>query len=150
MRSLASITGTKRLANSRLRAGEWNQAAANTHPETVTVELLNHTDTPIEVFQLIHKHELLHLVFPPREIKGTIRMYPPEFWEAERELCPERRIAWAWLWYNLSDCLKQRPRLEKIDVLGCWKKVWSSPKSSIEDVRGLHGKWEATEEEGGW
>ena len=113
-------------------------------------QLLNHSDTPIEVFQSIHKHELLHLVFPPREIEGMTRMHPPEFWEAERVLCPERRIAWEWLWYNLSDCLKRRPRLERLDVLGCWKKVWSRPKSSIEEVRGLFDKSKAPEEEYGW
>ena len=50
------------------------------------------------------------------------------------DLCPERGIAWAWLWGNLGDCLKQRARQERIDVLRNWKKVWSVPKSSIEDV----------------
>jgi hypothetical protein len=44
MRSLASITGIKRPANSRLRERDPNQAAANTHPETVTVELPGHQD----------------------------------------------------------------------------------------------------------
>ena len=40
MRSLASITGIKRRANSRLREPDQNQAVANTHPETVAVELV--------------------------------------------------------------------------------------------------------------
>ena len=39
MRSLASITGIRRRANSRPRERDQNQAAANTHPETVTVEV---------------------------------------------------------------------------------------------------------------
>ena len=99
---------------------------------------------------MIHKHELLHLVIPPREVEGTTRMHPPEFWEAEHTVCPERSIAWAWLWNNLGDCLKRRARLERIDVLRNWKKVWSVPKSSIEDVRCLVGKWEGTREEDGW
>ena len=42
MRSLASITGIRRRANSRPRERDQNQAAANTHHETVTVELTRH------------------------------------------------------------------------------------------------------------
>ena len=39
MRSLASITGFKRQVNSLRRERDQDQAAASTHPETVTVEL---------------------------------------------------------------------------------------------------------------
>jgi hypothetical protein len=42
MRSLASITGFKRQANSRLRERDQNKVAANTHPETVTVKVSIH------------------------------------------------------------------------------------------------------------
>jgi len=113
-------------------------------------QILNHPDTPIEVFQTIHKHELLHLIIPPREIGGKQRSHPPEFWEAERDLCPERVIAWAWIWENLSDCLKRRPHLERIDVLRCWKRIWSSPRLGIEEVEGYLRKWETIKEEDGW
>jgi hypothetical protein len=41
MRSLASITGFKRQVNSLRPERAQDQAAASTHPETVTVELLS-------------------------------------------------------------------------------------------------------------
>lgn len=88
-------------------------------------QLLNHSDTPREVFSLICKHELLHLRITPRfDGKRTIQ-HPPEFWKAEEAMAPERRIAWAWIWGNLGVCLKIRPVLERIDVRSNWKKTWN-------------------------
>ena len=97
-------------------------------------QVLNHGDTPIEVVDLFCKHELLHLRIPP-VVKNTKRIqHPPEFWEEERRICPERNLAWDWIWHNHWACLKRRPRLEKVDVLPNWRKVWSMPKLSPETI----------------
>jgi hypothetical protein len=94
-------------------------------------QVFNHADTPIEVIDLICKHELLHLRIPPIiEGKKEIQ-HPPEFWEAEREICPERNLAWSWIWINLDGCLKKRPRLERIDVLPAWKRKWCTTRVDV-------------------
>ena len=94
-------------------------------------QILNHAETPIEVIEVICKHELLHLRIPPIiEGKKEIQ-HPPEFWEAEREISPERNLAWSWIWSNLWFCLKKRPRLERVDVLPAWKSVWCAPKIDL-------------------
>ena len=87
-------------------------------------QILNHGDTPVEVVSTICKHELLHTRIPP-VVKGkrTIQ-HPPEFWEAERVMTPERSAAWSWIWINLGLYLKKRPRLERIDVLWNWRERW--------------------------
>ena len=108
-------------------------------------QVLNHSNTPRIVFDLVCKHELLHIRIPPREVEGKERMHPPEFWEAEKELCPGRKLAWAWIWRNLWDCLRRRLKLERVDVLKRWKKIWFRPMSGLEDVLPLMrepGKWE--------
>jgi hypothetical protein len=94
-------------------------------------QLLNHSDTPIEVISLLLKHELLHLRIPPSIIDGRRVQHPPQFWEAEQELCPERTAAWDWIWFNLYDCLKERPQLERIDVRRNWRNVWNRPKAGL-------------------
>lgn len=102
----------------------YKEAAANIYIHQV----LNHDDTPIEVVDMICNHELLHLRIAPIEVDGKSIQHPPEFWTAEREVSPWREDAWLWIWKNLWRCLKIRPRLERIDVLPCWKKVWGEPK----------------------
>ena len=51
-------------------------------------QVLNHSETPEDVIQLICKHELLHLVIPPSIIGQKEVQHPPEFWEAEQRLRP--------------------------------------------------------------
>lgn len=92
-------------------------------------QLLNHIDTPPEVFSLILKHQLLHLWVPPTSINGKLKQHPPEFWDAEKTICPERRFAWIWMRENLSASFHRRPRLERIDVGGNWKEIWNQPKT---------------------
>ena len=100
-------------------------------------QVLNHSDTPVEVGSLICKHELLHIRIPPViEGKKKIR-HPPEFWEAEKAIAPERTLAWRWIWNNLASCLKKRPRLERIDVLPNWRDVWSHPMLDLAACRRL-------------
>lgn len=84
-------------------------------------EVLNHSETPEEVFSTVCKHELLHLVVPKREVKGRVTSHPPEFWEREDQIAPERDMAWRWLLMHLGNCLKRRPQLERIDVMASWR-----------------------------
>jgi hypothetical protein len=92
---------------------------------------------------------LLHLRIPP-VIEGKKKIqHPPEFWEAEREICPEWNLAWSWIWINLDCCLKERPRMERIDVLPTWKREWCVPKV---DAKTCQKKWVSgnADEEKGW
>lgn len=102
-------------------------------------QILNHSDTPVEVIRLLCIHELLHLRIRPREIDGKRTIHPPEFWEEEATLCPERDDAWSWIWGNYPLALKPRPRLERIDVKSNWKDSWGRKKLSIEELRSLGG-----------
>lgn len=70
-------------------------------------QILNHSDTPVEVVTLICKHELLHIRIPPVVEGKKTTQHPPEFWAAEEAMCPERNCAWCWIWVNLALCLKK-------------------------------------------
>jgi hypothetical protein len=100
-------------------------------------QLLNHSATPSEVIRLIIVHELLHLRIPPVDVQDRVLQHPPQFRAAERELLPDRRDAWAWIWGNLWSCLKIRRRLEQIDVLSNWKSVWGAPKQDVQTCLNL-------------
>jgi hypothetical protein len=113
-------------------------------------QILNHDQTPRDVISLICKHDLLHLRIPPAEKDGEVMQHTPEFWEAERAICPERTRAWAWIWTNLGTCLKRRPRLERIDVLPAWKRVWNQPRTDIETCLAIYRVADKEPEEGGW
>lgn len=84
-------------------------------------EVLNDADIPEEVISLILKHELLHTVVRPRLIDGVKKIHPPEFFEKERLIAPERQQAWDWIWINLEFCLKRHKKKEGIYVLSNWK-----------------------------
>lgn len=96
-------------------------------------QILNHSETPVEVMRHILKHELLHLRIRHREIDGKQTYHPPEFWEAERAISQERSAAWCWIWINLNDCIRLRRKEERIGVRSNWKSVWSNPMTSLED-----------------
>lgn len=113
-------------------------------------QILNHSETPIEVFHLVCVHLLLHLLIPARLINGKLTNYPPEYWEAEKRVYPQRRDAWDWIWVNLSDCIKRNPRKESIEVLARWKKTWSIPKMNIPQIRELNKTVSDTPEMSGW
>ena len=104
-------------------------ACIHSHPSKSTIyvhSILNHPATPKAVISLICKHELLHLRIPPRIVKGHLRQHPPEFWEAEKSVAPEHDEAWDWIWRARGRWLRLRPRLERIDVLRGWKRVWDT------------------------
>lgn len=71
--------------------------------------VLNHADVPEYVFEYILKHELIHLEVPPRQIAGRRVGHPPEFFERECRIAPERSEAWGWL----LDVLGHRLRIRK-------------------------------------
>jgi hypothetical protein len=98
-----------------------------TRAEIYLHQLFNHADTPREVLAFVLKHELLHLRIPPAHLARKHVQHPPEFWQAERLLCPDRDQAWAWISINYGACLKVRRKLERIDVLQNWKDIWSRP-----------------------
>src|SRR5690606_16360937 len=64
--------------------------------------VLNHPGTPPDVMRFIAKHELTHLVRRPRIIDGWYETHPPEFWEHEVAIGPERFAVWHWLRQNLK------------------------------------------------
>jgi hypothetical protein len=113
-------------------------------------QLLNHMETPPAVFDLIFKHELLHLRIPPETQDGEVVQHPLTFWRAEKAIAPEREQAWAWMWENLWTCLRRRPAHQRIDVLSNWKQVWSQTKIDTATCAFLVAKTNVAEEQGGW
>ena len=92
-------------------------------PETVVHAILSEAYVPKEVRVFIYKHELLHLEVRPRRVGKRLLDHPPEFCERERELCPEGPVVWRWIWQNLGECLRHRPRLEGVEVTREWRRV---------------------------
>lgn len=72
--------------------------------------VLNHPETPVEVLRFIAKHELTHLARPGRLIDGAYESHPPEFWEHEYAIGPERYAVWAWIHKNLNRCARSTKR----------------------------------------
>lgn len=56
-------------------------------------EALNRPDLPLETFQYVLKHELLHFVVPPQ---GKVS-HPPDFWERQAVIAPEAQGCDRWL-----------------------------------------------------
>ncbi len=112
-------------------------AVGESSPTIYVHQVLNHAETPVEVFNLICKHELLHLRIEPAREGKRLNQHPRAFWEAEKTIAPERRLAWCWIWENLGDCLRRRPRLERIDVQPRWPKVWSRQMCDLSFCRDL-------------
>ena len=68
--------------------------------------VLNHPQTPVEVLRLVAKHELTHIVRPPRMVGRSYEPHPPEFWEHEAAIGPERYAVWTWIHKNLNRCAR--------------------------------------------
>jgi len=84
-------------------------------------ECLNHPETPEVVISYVLKHELLHLVIPPRKVGRKVRKHPPEFWEEEKVVSPERHDASLWIHANYLGNLKTVRSMEQIRVLKGWR-----------------------------
>jgi hypothetical protein len=97
-------------------------------------EVLNHSETPLLIAEFVSKHELLHLDVPPREVEGKMTDHPPEFWNREQVLCPERHMAWAWIWRNFYDCLRVDRKKEGIRVLRDWREAAYRPRIPLSRI----------------
>mgnify|MGYP001302722500 FL=1 len=113
-----------------LASVRYNDQSADIHVHSV----LNHPHTPKEVMMFIFRHELLHLEIPSRVVEGKSTSHPPEFWDAERSLCPERTIAWIWLKLVLFACLKVDRKREGTYVKSNWKRLMSIDRPTLEQV----------------
>ena len=103
--------------------------------------VLNHPQTPIEVLRFIAKHELTHIVRPPRFIDGYFDTHPPEFWELEVEIAPEHYAVWAWIRRNLGRCLRREE--PGIRVTRRWHALRESSRSPYTPYLPFNGeRWE--------
>ena len=98
-------------------------------------EVLNRADTPREVIEFILIHELLHIEIRPREIDGKRVMHPPEFWEAEARLYPQRQLIWAWFYFALERWLRDDEKREGMMVRRGWHATASQRFPTLEDER---------------
>lgn len=97
--------------------------------------IFNHPDTPELVIRHVLIHELLHIEVPPRGLregevdpriseKRTRRAkkdlglisHPTEFWEREKEISPDRKLAMGWILEAFSDRLEMHSEEECIKV----------------------------------
>jgi hypothetical protein len=99
----------------------WRKHLVVIHP------VLNHPGTPATVLRFICKHELAHLARPGRVIDGAYEPHPPEFWEFEIALCPERDAAWAWIHKNFGRCLRRG--IHGLEVTQRWRSLRDSPRT---------------------
>ncbi|MEI6518834.1 MAG: hypothetical protein WCO98_02135 [bacterium] len=84
--------------------------------------ILNNADTPVQVFEHIVIHELIHIRVPSREVDGKMKSHPPEFWEEEKIFSPERIYVWEWLIDNFYDVVRRDEEKEMTIVLRKWRK----------------------------
>lgn len=96
--------------------------------------VLNHNNTPEQVMHFIFTHELLHTRIPGRVVDGVMKQHPPEFWEAEKLLVPERPIYWFWIHLYLGECIRSDKKLEATIVKRNWKKSMDSRRLSMEEL----------------
>jgi hypothetical protein len=92
--------------------------------------LLNHFETPWEVFSMIFKHELLHLIHCST-IENPIKNHSEAFWLDEQRIAPERMIAWRWLFRNFYRCLQRDEEAEHIKVKKNWMYEQNRPRITI-------------------
>jgi len=115
------IAAESPLASMRADFMGWNKHLVVFHP------VLNHPQTPIDVLRFLAKHELTHIARPPRLIGGYVDTHPPEFWEHEVEIAPERYAVWAWIRQNLGQCLRREET--GIHVMRRWHALRESSRS---------------------
>jgi len=124
----ASLSRTESLASVRVGS---QTAEIHIH------EILNRSDTPREVIEFILSHEVLHISVPPREIDGRLVKHPPEFWEAETRLFPERTLVWSWLYAALWSRIKFDEKTEATMVKRRCQNASDRRFPTREDVRAI-------------
>ncbi len=82
--------------------------------------VLNRPGTPIEVVRFLAKHELTHITNPPRAIGAWWSDHPPDFWEREYAVAPERFACWAWVLRELGRCIRHEQR--GVGVVRTWRR----------------------------
>ena len=108
--------------------------------------VLNHKDTPREAIKFIVKHEFLHLVIRPRVIDGKLVSHPPDFWERENELSPERNLIWRWIRFNFDHILTLDRQRECLQVRRYGlKKIKSGERISFQQTKEIADFWDGIE-----
>jgi hypothetical protein len=107
----------------------WSRSAAQL--DIYLHNVLNHADTPQLVLEYLIKHELLHLRVAPVVMEEETLRHPPEFMELEKQICPERLVAWTWLYVVLGEHLRVRPQAQRVDVASSWKSNWHLPRPDV-------------------
>lgn len=82
--------------------------------------ILNRTGTPLDVVQFIAKHELTHIVRPPRDGDH----HPAEFWEHELRIGPESPAVWKWIYRSFGRALRRGD--QRIEVRRSWRTLASA------------------------
>ena len=101
--------------------------------------VLNHPGTPERVIAFIIGHELLHLQMPSRNVGGVRITHPPEFWETEREMFPDRIMAWNWILLVLGRCLKSDSLQQGTFVTPSWRRLINLERPTIELISAMLG-----------
>jgi len=89
--------------------------------------ILNQPGVPEPVVRFIAKHELTHIVRPPRtrevaegsRIRTYYNPHPPEFWQHEVHVGPERFAVWSWIHRNFGRALRHQS--SGLVVLSSWR-----------------------------
>lgn len=82
-------------------------------------------------------HELLHLIIPPRDVGGKRSAHPPEFWEAERTMSPDRSLAWTWIAVVLHSCLRRDNQRECMMVKPTWKRLTNLNRPTLDELQSI-------------
>jgi hypothetical protein len=111
--------------------------------------VLNHAQTPEQVIGFILRHEMLHMIIPPREVDGIVVSHPPEFWAVERDF-PDRVPVWNWLTVSLGSCMRSNKKQQCTFITREWKTRMCGRRlslSQVMDIVKLAGSTRNVEEE---
>jgi hypothetical protein len=104
-----------------------NEVVINLHA------VLNHAQTPEQVIRFILRHEMLHMIIPPREVDGVVVSHPPEFWAVERGF-PDRVPVWTWLTVSLGSCMRSNKKQQRTLITRGWKTRMYGRRLSLNQV----------------
>jgi len=94
-------------------------------------DLLNHPQTPLDVFKFIFTHELVHMIVPHENIDGKEVSHPPKFWDLMKERSPEKDGSWVWISLTFMWCVKIDYKKECVFVKKNWKKFMTDDRQPI-------------------
>jgi hypothetical protein len=103
--------------------------------------LFNRPDVPQPVIEHVLRHELLHLIIPPREIDGKLVIHTPEFHEEEEALVPWKLASWDWMHLAFSTVLRPDIPNECVWVKKTWRQLLRNPYPSWEMVLEDHNRF---------